>query len=219
MKITGRLVLQPLILSLAFWATLAVGVRGDDNLSKANNGVTASSAASAVTLDHIDGLHTYDTILTGQDIVMYFRVLNATEQYIGGFTHGFRLYSPDSANWDTTSARYTGAIERSMLDLILVINQFSVSGTNADTIGYGGAKLGGTGIPPGFDEIVFTIKVGPIALSEAGKSLCIDSSWYPPSNIWTWSWSGGGTKPAWEGARCFRIANPPPWPDTLLQGD
>ncbi|MDH4034946.1 MAG: hypothetical protein OEV80_14225, partial [candidate division Zixibacteria bacterium] len=62
-----------------------------------------------------------------------------------------------------------------------------------------------TGLPPGWDDIAATIatQVDP---SEIGKTLCIDSAFFPPSGAWLWSGVGS---PAWNGPYCWDIIPPP----------
>lgn len=159
-------------------------------------------------LDHVDGLHPSGGVLTGVPITFYIRLNNNTSDTITGFTLGFRVYSPDGAQWTTTEGDTTGTLGKAQFDGGVFFNPFSITGSEADTIGFGGFRILEPGAPPGFDDVVFTVKIGPISESYHSKRICLGSSWYPPSNSWMWSTTGGSVYPDWDGAQCFRIVNP-----------
>lgn len=168
-----------------------------------------SGTVPQVTLDHVTGLQGTGNVQTGVPIVFYIRLHNSTGDTITGLTHGFRIYSPDGAEWDTASGFDAGGITPEMFDQIFYDRQFSVSGSNADTIGFGGFSISGTGIPDGFDDVVFGIQIGPINAAYHGQRICLDSAFYPPGGEWMWSTDGGTVYPTWDGPHCFRIVNPP----------
>jgi RNA polymerase subunit RPABC4/transcription elongation factor Spt4 len=120
-------------------------------------------------------------------------------------TNGIRIFSPDNATWgpvtqDTVSLDWLG-----MFDLIVTLPEFSVTGSGADTLGLGGSVMMGTGLPPGFDEFSRWIQV-ETHVEDIGKTICIDSAFYPPSGAWYWNWSGrGSTVPEWSGPHCYTI--------------
>ncbi len=162
-----------------------------------------------VTIDMIDGLYNDTSIYTDSLITFYVRLNNNTGNSIEGFTMGFRIYSyQNSATWDTTAGENTGAITNDMMSSLFVI-PLSITGSNADTIGFGGINFGsGTGITTGFNEHAFTIQIGPIPVSKHGGWICLDTAFYPPGGAWIWSTSGGVVTPDWDGPRWFRIVNP-----------
>lgn len=193
-------------------AMLAVGCdEKDDNGTTSGNGdgENGHEPGEQVTLDSIDGLYAADSVKTDTLITFYIRLTNNTGDTITGLTHGFRISSPDGATWDTTTGIDAGGIITEMFKQDVIINSFSVSGTGADTIGFGGFRMvTGTGIPDGFDEVAFAVQIGPISTSYHGRTICIDSSWYPPGGDWLWATSGDPIHPNWDGARCFWIVNP-----------
>jgi len=161
-----------------------------------------------VTLDSVDGLYAVDSVRAGVPITFYIRLTNNTGEAILGFTHGFRICSPDGARWTTAIGDTTGTVGKTQFDLVFSLNGFSVTGSGADTVGFGGATLYGPGLLPGFDDIAFTVQIGPISTSYHGDRICIDSSWYSPAGVWLWATSGDPINPDWDGARCFWIVNP-----------
>lgn len=161
-----------------------------------------------VTLDSVDGLYAADSVQTGVPITFYIRLTNNTGETITGLTHGFRICSPDGARWGTAIGDTTGTVGKAQFDLVFSLMAFSVTGSGADTVGFGGAKLNGPGLLPGFDDIAYTVQIGPIGTSYHGDRICIDSSWFPPGGDWVWAISGRTVDPDWDGARCFRIVNP-----------
>ena len=162
-----------------------------------------------VTIDMIDGLYNDTSIYTDSLITFYIRLNNNSPYSIEGFTMGFKIFSyQNSATWNNTIGESTGAITLGMIDIPLFINTFSITGANADTVGFSGINIGGTGIQPGFNEHAFTIQIGPIPSSKHGGWICLDTTFYPTGGAWLWATSGGSIIPDWDGPRWFRIVNP-----------
>ena len=59
-----------------------------------------------------------------------------------------------------------------------------------------------SGMPDGFSDITHTITIGPTRSASAGREICLDSSYFPPSGSWLWA---PGGKPTWSGPHCYRI--------------
>lgn len=93
-------------------------------------------------------------------------------------------------------------------DLLVTTGGFSIDGMGADTIGLGTAVAQYEGIPDGYDQIVLTITT-TLDSSQAGKTLCLDSSFARPAWVWKWMTSGGTVYPSWEGPHCYAISNTP----------
>ena len=160
-----------------------------------------------VTVDKIDGLYNDTSIFTDSLITFHIRLNNNTGNSILGYTMGFRIFSyQNSATWNNTVGENSGAITNDMMNS-LFINTLSVTGSNADTIGFGGLTFS-LGIPPGFNEHAFTIQIGPIPSSKHGGWICLDTAFYPPGGVWLWPTNGGSVIPDWDGPRWFRIVNP-----------
>ena len=168
-----------------------------------------------ITLDHVDGLIAPDTIIADLDstITFHIRFHNNTGLNIVSSGNGFRIYSPTGANWNTTLGTPTGTVTSEMYENGIYVNTFSITGSGADTVGFGGFKLFKSGIPDGFNEIAWTIEIGPIDPIYHGDQICLDSSFYPPSLEWKWQTDdpcGEGDQcqlrfPTWDGPHCFTI--------------
>lgn len=169
-------------------------------------------ASQGVSLDHVDGLSAPGYILPDSLITFHIR-MTAGGEAIGGIFNGFKIYSPDAATWTTTTADTTGAIGEAEFDLTWVIRFFSISGLGADTVGFGGSRMFGPGMPADFDRVTHTITIGPVDSTDLGKSICIDSSFFPPEGRWRWSSSDPDPfAPAWDGPHCFYIGfSPDDW--------
>jgi hypothetical protein len=158
----------------------------------------------AISLDSVHGLAAPGDIYVGP-IKFDFRYTNLSSHNVASMTNGIRIFSPDNATWgpvtqDTVSLDWLG-----MFDLIVTLPEFSVTGSGADTLGLGGSVMMGTGLPPGFDEFSRWIQV-ETHVEDIGKTICIDSAFYPPSGAWYWNWSGrGSTVPEWSGPHCYTI--------------
>ncbi len=158
----------------------------------------------SILLDHVDGEAVPFAITANKEITFYLRFENSTNFYVTGSTNGFRLYSPDNAVWNSTSGAVTGSITTGMYDGGLFVNTFSPDGIGSDTIGFGGFKIFMPGIPDGFNEIFASITIGPIDIANVGKTICIDSSFYPPVSSWEWSVIDKYA-PTWDGPYCYIV--------------
>ncbi len=176
---------------------------GDGNGS---NGGGNNNVLGAISLDHVDGSPADGKLTAGGEAAFYIRLTNNSGFPALGITNGFRIYSTDGATWATSSIDTTGTLTKTQFDLIFTANYFSVTGSGADTVAYGGAKQAGTGMVNGFDDIAYKITIGPIDAASVGKHICLDSSFYPPSGSWMWSYgSDGAGPPAWDGPHCFEV--------------
>lgn len=158
----------------------------------------------SIILDHIDGNVVDSSVGTGA-ITFNFRVnVFPTSDSIGGITNGFKIYSPDGATWTPPVGDTTGGIG-DPFDLFFAINYFSTDGIDADTIGYAGSRKFSPGLLPGYNEIAFLISLETQA-DDNGKTICVDSSWFPNTGKWLWAnLSGSVAPPDWGGPYCYTI--------------
>jgi len=169
---------------------------------------SAHVIGGSIELDHVDGLYqSTEQIRAGTTVDLWIRVTNdmtdkATS--VTGLTNGFRIYSPDGAEW-TVAADITGALDETQFDGGFFIDDDAVSGSGADTIGFGGYSQYAGGIPPGFSEVAYKISIGPIDPIYDGKTICIDSAWYPPVDVWMWATGSNPAIPVWNGPYCFAV--------------
>jgi hypothetical protein len=169
----------------------------------------SSQSDSAIILDTVYGLNPDGKLIAGQDIKFMMRWKYLGDRPIHRFANGFRVYSPDGATWqpivfDTVSHGWP-----TRFDLILDINYWSANGSGADTAGINGDAMMGSGIPAPFDALVWWIET-KVYQADAGKHLCIDSSFQPPPpGSYPWLWTediGSSFVPGWSGPHCFEIA-------------
>lgn len=191
---------------------------------------TVSAQENSITLDSVAGLYQGDPtkLETDVPITFYLRLSNAggtNEGNIVGASNGFRIYSPDGATWEPIThvpywdlevcfcvvVLYPGWDSPPNFNDNIFINPYGVTGSGADTIGFGGnSKFPSPGVLPGFSEQVYSIST-QVNDAQHGKTLCIDSTFYPPGGEWVWSVDTGvfgEVKPSWDGPHCFTIVDP-----------
>ncbi|MDH3890891.1 MAG: hypothetical protein OEV49_07375 [candidate division Zixibacteria bacterium] len=168
--------------------------------------LSSSFAQSGISLEEVIGSWENipdEYLCTGTQVIFTFRLTNETGSSITGMTNGFQIYSPDGATWtNATGAWLIPCMD--WFDLTCGVYDDGASGSGTDIVGFYGSRLFSDGFPDGYDSVVFLLAVGPIADGEAGGTLCIDSSWYPPGGTWAWS-AGGSFIPGWGGPYCYQI--------------
>jgi len=179
---------------------------------------THATPEGSVSLDNVEGLVGPDTVGIGNIRFNIRFTVSPSSDTIYGLTNGFRIYSPDGAAWTPLSFDTTSLGWPEMFDLI-ILNEFSVTGSGADTLAFGAVWTGGDvqKMPPGFDEIVLQIDIGTHQ-DETGKTICIDSSYSQPFWEWLWSGTSGNGYPDWSGPHCFTIYDCPDDPDSDSDG-
>ena len=160
--------------------------------------------AQSIYLETVNGSAPNDTLPVNQSIVFGLHITGTASTY-AGMTNGFRVYSPEGATWSSMSGDTLPLGWDSWFDLAFSINEFS-TGSGADTVGFGGAKLFSTGLPANFDQLSYEITIGPIDPSFHKDHLCLDSSFYQPTGVW--KWAGPTDFPTWDGPHCFVIIDP-----------
>ncbi len=164
------------------------------------------TSAQSISLDHTDGLIDATHLDTGVPVTFYIRVTGDDTSH-AGITNAFRVYSDDGATWDTTVGAWTGTLGPDQFDGGMFIKKFSITGSGADTVGFGAFRFFESGLVAGFDDVAITLDIGPIAQSEIGKTICLDSTFYPPSGVW--KWAVRDVFPDWSGPHCFTVGPPP----------
>ncbi len=172
--------------------------------------LVSSLMSQSITLDHVDGMIDSSTLGIDRLITFHLRITNPTETNFDGITNGFRIYSPDGATWTTSKLDTTGTLGKTQFDGGIFLPTFGVDGQGADTLALGALRFFSTGMPAGFDDIVLTLDIGPISPEHFGRTICLDSSYYPPSGVWKWAATGGfNVYPAWDGPHCYLIGSEP----------
>ncbi len=164
---------------------------------------------AAVTLDTVYGINNYGAVVTDADIMFRIHIANNTGAVVKGITNGFRVYSEDGAEWTTSVGDTLTTLEWMLtFPLVFKINHQGVTGSGADTIGFSFTSMF-TGLPIGFDDTAYTITIGPIKPEYDGKTICLDSSFYPESGVWKWAITGTvSCYPDWDGPHCYEIWDP-----------
>ncbi|KAA3637722.1 MAG: hypothetical protein DWP97_00300 [Calditrichaeota bacterium] len=162
-----------------------------------------SSFSGQVTLDHV--YQSWDdagvtTLIPGCDeTAFYIRVNNNSENYIASFTTGFKVWTINGSSFTPITGEWLDPNINGYFDMVVAINPISADGVGADTIGFGGTRLFSTGLPPGYNEIAYVIRTGNF---QEGETVCLDSSWYPPTGSWFWAPDGPAD---WDGPHCFPV--------------
>lgn len=172
----------------------------------------ASSQGQGIYLESVEGLvgPIEDSAIVADgstEIVFNLRLVGLSE-ISRGLTAGFRVYSDNDATWTTMEfdTLNVGMAWSEMWDSIggFFENHFGVSGSGADTIGIGAVAILG-GLPVDFDAVAFSITIGPIAVEHVGKTICLDSCFYPPFGYWMLAGSGGSFE--WDGPHRFTLVS------------
>jgi hypothetical protein len=160
-----------------------------------------------ITLDHVDGLTNDGKLSTNRPIMFHLRLNNTGEAPVTGSTNGFRLYSVDGAVWMPPVGDSLPMAWADLYDGGLYVAYNGITGSDADTIGFGGYAISGDGLAAGFDEITYTITTS-FASDQAGRTICLDSSFYPPTGHWFWTYGISGDAIAgWDGPHCWTIGS------------
>lgn len=170
----------------------------------------ASSQGQGIYLESVEGLEgpadDSAIIADGSTEIVFNLRLVGLNQVSRGLTAGFRVYSDDGAIWTTTDldTLNVGTSWSDMWDSVggFFKNHFSVTGSGADTIGVGALGIL-NGLPADFDAVAFSITIGPIAEEHEGKTICLDSCFYPPFGYWILAGSAGTF--GWDGPHRFTI--------------
>jgi hypothetical protein len=98
----------------------------------------------------------------------------------------------------------------------LFVNSFSEDGMGADTVGFAGySQTVGVNLYPTFvADPAFSIRLNGTDCADTNLTICIDSSFYPPSGKWLWA-DGVQVEPEWGGPYCYDLYKTPNLPPTI----
>jgi hypothetical protein len=187
------------------------------------------AAETSVSLEQVTNVQDDSLLLVGQQHGFQIRMTNTSSTNYN-ISNGFRLFSPDGAEWgwparDTTfDTVIPGVLVNTIVDSILVIDPtfelfFNVTfnriytntdGVGADTVAFAGAANAvNLGLRPGTDVVAYEFPIQP-TLESHNTHICIDSSWFPPGGTWKWAAIdlSGQIAPDWSGQECFKVFNP-----------
>ena len=166
------------------------------------------------------GVRSDDTLYTDHPVTFNIHLRNDSSKYIPCFELSFRLYSDEGATWSIPVHRFADSLDK-YFDLGLFKFESSVTGDGADTITIVAMAEDSSGLPPGCDDIIFSITT-TICGPGAGTTIGFDSCSIPPGYNWLFCLDDGGTisdfPPPWDGPHDF-IARTPPSGPPWLYGD
>jgi len=160
---------------------------------------------AGVYLDHADGFDEYGCIEEGGMVTFHMRVVG-DEVNNPLVSNGFEICS-DDMTWTDVTVEFTSNYPiDDWFDFVKVANIWD--GPQCDTVGIGLLSLFGTGLPAYFDDILYSITIGPVSGgSVSGATVVLDSCWYPPSNPWCWTFT---CDIDWGGPYSFICGGQPP---------
>jgi len=167
--------------------------------------------SGVVWLDSVGELTSTGKLPVDETVKFYLGMLNNTGYNQKGISNGFRIYSPNGATWTGIVGDTLSSLNWDYyFDLIFGIQYFSNNGSGADTVGFSGSHLFHGGLPTWFNDTAYTITIGPIPSNHTGKTICLDSSFFPPAGTWKWN-AGAGLDffPSWGGPCCYTVGEPP----------
>jgi hypothetical protein len=174
-----------------------------------------------VSINNLDEIREAGGIKAGETFTFDIRLFNDTEKMFESMSIGFQIYPKDNSHvtWTMTEGAAYPALEAifdevNYKPLEAPGTEFGLNGYGADTIGF--VPWGTddhTGLVPGYDEVSYWIRIGPIDEDFIGEEICIDSSWFRPTNPWLWDADGTDAAlniaPSWyEEPQCFEIISP-----------
>ncbi|MBD3332067.1 T9SS type A sorting domain-containing protein [candidate division GN15 bacterium] len=148
-----------------------------------------------------------DSLFFENSYTFQFQHNNSTSEAQDGVTNGFTMYTDNGAGF-TVAADNQKWIDVSapLFNGGQFVNEFSLDGAGADTIGFAAFKISSPGLAAGetIQGIDITVTIGD---SASGATLfCIDSAFYPPGGEWLWAGATGqGYNPVWNGPFCYDL--------------
>lgn len=136
------------------------------------------------------------------------RLTNTEAINAGGITNGFRVHSSVASSFGALSGEIISSYDfAGNFDLIWNIVTYEVLKSDGDdTVRFGGSKgMDGDGLLAYHDMVDYRITVADGV--DEFVTLCLDSSWYPPTGVWKWTDVVGPVD--WDGPHCFEAIMPP----------
>ncbi|MEW5795738.1 MAG: hypothetical protein AB1772_05195 [Candidatus Zixiibacteriota bacterium] len=182
------------------------------------------SAQTSITIHSITNV-SHDSILAGgltHALTLRYNAAGAPPGRSYLTANGFKIYSPDGADWVSVQGTAMGAFTGLGWHQVFV-NHFNKIGGGA---GYGfpqptggGNTTGqdtvvvvlagvnsapGGGLPAGFNNLTLTIEFSSDP-DDNGRHICIDTCQAAPGAAWEWANPDGLIEPTWGGVRCFVV--------------
>jgi PKD repeat protein len=195
-----------------------------------NGQVQVKAQSGVVSISKLDGLYKGDSVRAGKNLRFIINYNNQT----GGrcnVSNGFKLSSPDGAEWDSTTIDSIGPIVEGearyfnpYFDVACQYRRYGCDGHGADTVSFLGAGSYSNSkrmLPSSWNDSVFSITAWFSNKNAAGKHICIDSTFFLPGGAWKWvspalvvyypQWQGLGLNQTFVpgSGYCFYIYNVP----------
>ena len=184
----------------------------------------SGSAQTSVLFDGVTNI-SHDSVLSGGSTHTLTVRYNASGAPAGRSyltSSGFRIYSPDGADWVVVQGTALGPFTSLGWQNVFV-NHFDVSGgtgryglplasgggngSGDDTVVVllaGVNSQPGGGLPAGFNNQALEVQFQS-RREDAGRHICIDSCQGAPGGAWEWANADGLIEPTWSGLRCFVV--------------
>lgn len=170
--------------------------------------MTGVSAEDQLSMDTVIGQAGPNAVMCGTPLEFHIRLSNDTAR-IKGLSHGFWIHSPEDACWEPLGGEWNPAYDwNEIFDLTVMTRFHSITGCDADSIGFAASVLMGPALPSGWDGIIFHLFTS-VECAEIGRTICIDSTYYSPSQPWMWAFGSGigSLVPSWGGPYCYEIVS------------
>lgn len=169
---------------------------------------TAVADTLNVSVDTVIGQASPTTIMCSTPLEIQIRLYNDWAYKVKGLSNGFTIYSPEGACWAPPALQLNPEYDiEANWDLGISLKPHNITGCGSDTIGTAASVIVGPGLPPGWNGVFLLIHTS-VECSEIGKTICIDSSYLPPSTHWYWAYGApGGMRPSWGGPYCYEIVS------------
>ncbi len=157
--------------------------------------IAGSAQQGNISIDHVSCIFVADTISIPSNIRLTLRYTNNTDRRVD-VSNGFRMFSPDGAVWDSTTAiESAGGTFAAYFDAMFHVGVHSGWSERVDSAGVLGAGTPTSParrLPVGYTGTPITITLWNVAEMNDGKHICIDSAFYRPGGTWKWVSVNGG---------------------------
>ncbi|MDH3889891.1 MAG: T9SS type A sorting domain-containing protein [candidate division Zixibacteria bacterium] len=163
-------------------------------------------APAAVYLHSVDGGggRGPGEVIAGLPFIMNIGLRNYAETNATSISHGLKIYSPDGAIWEPPMVGYLESFPAESFFDVTWTGDFECTGSGVDTVAFSAQATSLSGLPQGYDDAVFGV-ASVVNHEQIGKTICIDSTFFPPDGAWQWETSLSTVEPVWGGPYCFDI--------------
>jgi hypothetical protein len=169
-------------------------------------GDVCDSERGLLWLEGVNSLFGDELLAAGTSPTFKIGIVNQTGHAVRTISNGFQIASPDGASWNSIAGSFSGEFA---FDGYTAVVADAVDGISPDTIGFSAVAITGDGLANGFEGEAFLIQIGPIDFSAVGRTICLDTAFFPPSGVWKWTFGEKNEYyPLWGGPYCFFVVDP-----------